>query len=80
MSWRAFFDVRRQAFFLKGHRKGVERRIERGDASLVAVSDLIQTEDHTGRRVMSNITEAVRRLVEGCYISDTDGKKRRGPS
>jgi hypothetical protein len=75
MSWRGFFDVPNESFVLKGHKKGVEGRIERRDAALIPLSDLIQTDDHEGAQATSNITEAVRRLVEENYIADTDTEK-----
>jgi hypothetical protein len=67
MSWRGFFDVLNDNFILKGHKKSFERRIDAMDPALIALSDVIQTDDHTGVRVESNIAEAVRRLVERGY-------------
>lgn len=75
ISWRAFFDVVNETFILKGHKKSIEGRIDRMDPALIALSDVIQADDQTGIRVMSNITEAVRRLVEGGHIKDTDAAK-----
>ena len=45
------------------------------DPGLIALSDLIQTDDHTGVQVESSITEAVRGLVERGYTKDTDAEK-----
>ena len=45
------------------------------DPALIALSDVIQTDDLTGVRVESNIAEAVRRLVERGYKKDTDAEK-----
>ena len=75
MSWRGYFDVVNESFVLKGRKKSVERRIEENDPALVALSDVIHVDDHTGLRRESNIEEAVRRLVEGGYIADTDAGK-----
>ncbi len=77
ISWRGFFDVINDSFVLKGHKKGIESRIEEGDPQLVALSDVIQTDDHTGVEATSNITDAVRRLVGGGYIANTDKEKDR---
>ncbi len=73
ISWRTFFDVLHGRFFLKG-RKGVGRRVEQGDAALVALSQLVPANDPNGLKAESNIDEAVRRLVEAKHIS-TDAQK-----
>jgi len=75
MSWRGFFDVANETFVLKGRKKGVERRIEKNDPALVALSDVIHVDDQTGLRQTSNIEEAVIRLVEEDYIADTDAAR-----
>jgi len=75
ISWRGFFDVETEQFFLKGRNKSVEKRIANNDPALVALSDVILTDDHTGIKKNSNIEEAVRRLVEGGCIKDTDAAK-----
>jgi len=72
MSWRGYFDVINDRFFLKGHKKGVERRIENLDPKLIALSDVIQTDDLRG---MSNISAVIRRLVKEGHIADTDTEK-----
>jgi hypothetical protein len=79
MSWRGFFNIHagpgEQPFILKGHKKGIESRIESMDPSLIALSDLIQTDDQIGLQGTSKITEALRRLVEGHHLEDTDAAK-----
>jgi len=75
MSWRAFFDVGKESFILKGRKKSVEWRIEKNDPALVALSDVIQMDDQTGLRRTENIEETVRHLVEAGDIADTDEAK-----
>jgi hypothetical protein len=75
ISWRGFFDPFRENFVLKGHKKGVERRIENSDPGLIALSDLVPADDQTALRGTANISDSVRRLVEEGYLPDTDVKK-----
>jgi hypothetical protein len=79
MSWRVFFDaitdVLNERFILKGRKKSVERRIERNDPALLALSDFILQDDPTGLQLISNIEAALGRLVASGYIADTDAEK-----
>ncbi|HXB74576.1 MAG TPA: DUF262 domain-containing protein [Candidatus Acidoferrales bacterium] len=75
MSWRAFFDIANESFVLKGRKTSVERRIDANDPALLALSDVIQVDDHKGLRSMANISEMVRRLVEAGSVPDTDAAK-----
>jgi len=77
ISWCGFFDVLNQNFFVKGRKKGVQKRIDRGDAGLVAFSDLINMDDQTGLQRTSGIEKAVSRMVDGSYIGDTDPEKNK---
>ena len=70
ISWRGFFDVNTERFFLKGRNKSIEKRIENDDPALVALSDLILSDDHDRIKQTSNIEAAVLRLVENGYVAD----------
>jgi len=75
ISWRGFFDVINEKFFLKGHKKGIQKRIEHNDPALVALSDLILVDDPEGHQLENSVGQAVRRLVERGDIVDTDSEK-----
>ncbi len=75
ISWRAFFDVVNQNFYLKGRKKSIKKRIDKNDPGMVALSDIILMDDPRGLQRESNVRMALDRLIEGARILDTDSDK-----
>jgi hypothetical protein len=75
ISWRAFFDIKTEAFIVKGRSARARRRIAAHDPGLVAMSDLVSLRGLDVARVTAVTEETVRRMVADGHITDNEAEK-----